>query len=104
MAPDPGTYIARTIAGWPLLVIRGQDGALKGFHNVCRHRASMIVEDGIGKTAALRCMYHSWVYDMDGQLKMARDFVRMMPRFAAGPSFFDTSGNMEWIDFRVSCG
>lgn len=70
----PGQYLAMTVAGWPIFVIRDKEGHLKGFHNVCRHRAAMIVRDGQGTAAALRCMYHGWVYDTDGQLRKAPDF------------------------------
>ena len=64
----PGSYVAYTVAGRPVFVIRGKDGALKSFHNVCRHRASMVLKEGHGTTAVLRCMYHGWVYDTDGHL------------------------------------
>ena len=37
-----GDYVAGEIAGWPLFVIRGRDGALKGFHNVCRHQVLVV--------------------------------------------------------------
>lgn len=74
MVAEPGAYLAQTIAGWPLLVIRDKDGRLRGFHNVCRHRASMLVPEGTGKASALRCMYHGWVYDTQGCLKKAPDF------------------------------
>lgn len=69
-----GQYVAYTIAGRPLLVIRGNDGELKAFHNVCRHRASMVLKEGCGKASALRCMYHGWVYDTDGALRKAPGF------------------------------
>jgi choline monooxygenase len=70
----PGSYAARTYAGWPLLVARGSDGALRGFHNVCRHRAGPIVDDGCGSGTKLVCQYHGWAYSADGRLKSARDF------------------------------
>lgn len=70
----PGEYVAYTVAGRPILVIRGSDGQLKAFHNVCRHRASMVLKEGCGKAAALRCMYHGWVYDTNGKLKKAPGF------------------------------
>jgi choline monooxygenase len=78
----PGDYLAEAIAGWPLLVIRDREGALKGFHNVCRHRAGPLVEDGNGHTGALRCRYHGWLYDTNGRL------VRR-PDFTAGTDTFD---------------
>ncbi len=71
----PGDFIAEAIAGWPLFVIRDKQGALKGFHNVCRHRAGPLVEDGCGHTGALRCRYHGWLYDTDGRLVRRPDFM-----------------------------
>ncbi|MEZ0225022.1 MAG: aromatic ring-hydroxylating dioxygenase subunit alpha [Alphaproteobacteria bacterium] len=68
LLPSPGHYVAYTVAGRPILVLRGKDGQLKGFHNVCRHRASLVLKEGHGKTEVLRCMYHGWVYDTDGHL------------------------------------
>ena len=45
---NPGDYRAAVINGWPVFVIRGHDGVLRGFHNVCRHRAAQILADGDG--------------------------------------------------------
>jgi choline monooxygenase len=70
----PGSYVARTYAGWPLMVLRSNDGALRGFHNVCRHRAGPVVEEGKGTCGNLVCQYHGWIYDDDGRLRSARDF------------------------------
>ena len=71
---NPGDYVATEIAGWRLFVIRGRDGLLKGFHNVCSHRAGPLVDDGAGHCDVLRCRYHRWVYDTDGNLKATPDF------------------------------
>jgi choline monooxygenase len=71
---DPCTYVARVYAGWPLMVVRGSDGLLRGFHNVCRHRAGPLVDDGCGASANLVCQYHGWAYSPDGRLRAARDF------------------------------
>ena len=49
-----GAYVARVYAGWPLMVMRGSDGVLRGFHNVCRHRAGPLVDDGVGTCAQPR--------------------------------------------------
>ncbi len=73
----PGDYIAGTIAGCPLLVVRRDDGGLSGFHNVCRHRAGPLVTDENGSCGReLVCKYHGWAYTLDGRLKRARDFGR----------------------------
>lgn len=69
-----GAYLAEEVAGWKILVVRGRDGALRGFHNVCRHRAAPLVPRGLGKVSQLRCGYHRWVYDLTGALKDAPDF------------------------------
>jgi len=55
-------------------VIVGPDGTLRGFHNVCRHRAGPLVTDPAGRCANLVCQYHGWSYDFDGALLAARDF------------------------------
>ena len=74
LVADPGAYVAQEYAGWPLLVVRGSDGGLRGFHNVCRHRAGPLVDDGAGAGANLVCQYHGWAYAFDGRLRSARDF------------------------------
>ncbi len=72
---DPGSYVATSVAGFPLIVVRGEDGTLRAFHNVCRHRAGPLAEDGEGRCeGALVCRYHGWRYALDGRLANARDF------------------------------
>jgi choline monooxygenase len=71
---EPGALWAESVAGWPLLLVRGRDGALRGFHNVCRHRAGPLAEDGAGHCRVLRCRYHGWTYELDGRLRSAPDF------------------------------
>jgi phenylpropionate dioxygenase-like ring-hydroxylating dioxygenase large terminal subunit len=66
--PEPGSYLARTVAGTPLLSVRGNDGAVRTFHNSCRHRG-MILAEGCGKTHGFICSYHAWAYGLDGTLK-----------------------------------
>jgi choline monooxygenase len=71
----PGTYAAATLAGYPLVVVRGDDGVMRGFHNVCRHRAGPLVADGHGSArGGFVCGYHGWSYRQDGTLLRARDF------------------------------
>jgi choline monooxygenase len=70
----PGSYLTETIAGWPVFVIRDRDGELRGFHNVCRHRAGPILWDGKGQCDVLRCRYHGWVYDTTGALRRTPEF------------------------------
>ena len=66
--PEKGSYIARTAAGTPLVVVRGQDNQVRAFINACRHRGMKVV-DGSGCAKALTCPYHAWTYNLDGSLK-----------------------------------
>ena len=63
-----GDYVSASIADQPVFVIRQRDDTLAGFHNVCRHRASPILNDATGRCSVLRCRYHGWVYDLKGRL------------------------------------
>jgi choline monooxygenase len=66
-----GDHVVCTIADVPLLIVRGADGVLRAFHNVCRHRAGpLATESGRGATT-LRCRYHGWTYTLDGRLRAA---------------------------------
>jgi choline monooxygenase len=66
-----GDHVVRAVAGVPLLIVRGADGILRAFHNVCRHRAGpLATENGRGATT-LRCRYHGWTYTLDGRLRAA---------------------------------
>jgi choline monooxygenase len=74
-AAGEGDYLAGDVAGWPVLAVRGKDGVLRGFHNVCRHRAGPLVGDGAGNCGGeLTCRYHGWRYALDGRLRSAVDF------------------------------
>jgi choline monooxygenase len=72
---DARRYLARDVAGWPIVVVRQDDGTLRAFHNVCRHRAAPLVTAPTGSCAGgLVCPYHGWSYEPDGTLRRARDF------------------------------
>lgn len=66
-----GDHVVREIAGVPIIIVRNADGVLNGFLNICRHRAGpLALCDGRG-AKRLRCAYHGWAYDLDGQLRTA---------------------------------
>ena len=65
---EAGDYVTTTLAGQPLLLVRGKDGAVRAFYNTCRHRGSKVASEACGHAAAFRCPYHFWVYDLDGAL------------------------------------
>lgn len=69
--PEAGSYITCAIFDQNIVIIRGTDGALRGFYNVCSHRAHELLE-GTGRTKAIVCPYHAWSYHLDGRLRTAR--------------------------------
>lgn len=73
---NPGDFITGTIIGYPIMLVRQDDGSLRGFHNVCRHRASMLTQEEAGQMpgGVIRCPYHSWTYNLDGCLNRAPGF------------------------------
>ena len=70
---NPGDYFTASVAGEPLLVVRGNGGELRAFYNVCRHRAGPPAE-GCGTRKVFRCGYHGWTYGLDGGLISAPEF------------------------------
>jgi len=68
--PSSGNYIVRDLLGESLILARDEQGLVRGFYNVCRHRGSRIC-DGDGRAAQLVCPYHSWSYRLDGSLRSA---------------------------------
>jgi choline monooxygenase len=69
----PGSYFSTSVAGEPVLLVRGNDGRLRALSNVCRHRAGPVVR-GEGSCAAFRCGYHGWSYALDGRLLNTPEF------------------------------
>ena len=65
--PRPGDYETIEYLGESIVVVRGSDGAVRAFSNVCRHRAMKLVE-GSGCAKKLVCPYHAWTYELDGRL------------------------------------
>jgi Rieske 2Fe-2S family protein len=76
--PEPGSHLALPVGRSPIVIVRGQDGILRGFHNSCRHRGAQICETGHGHGSWLICPYHQWSYGLDGRLanapRMQADF------------------------------
>lgn len=66
-----GDYLTAEIVDQRLFVIRGGDGVLRAFHNVCSHRAHPLVE-GSGNRKLITCPYHQWCYGSDGRFRQAR--------------------------------
>ena len=69
---EPGCYVVGDILGEQVILIRGDDGEIRGFHNVCRHRGHELLK-GSGCTRRITCPYHAWAYDLDGTLVHAKN-------------------------------
>ncbi len=68
--PEPGDYVTFEMLDERAFVVRGRDGELRAFHNVCRHRAHAVVAGGSGCCKRfIQCPYHGWTYGLDGALK-----------------------------------
>ena len=98
---NPGDYFTCEIAGVPVVLVRGKDGELRAFLNICRHRHHPVVQ-GAGNRPLFTCFYHSWAYALDGSLVRA-------PRSEENPGFdpsrlglspvaVETWGDMVFVD------
>ena len=67
----PGSYVATTVVDQDIIVMRGLDGVLRAFYNVCPHRGATLMDNGTGKKKTLSCIYHNWTFNTDGTLKSA---------------------------------
>lgn len=74
--PDAGCFVRREIevANASVLIVRGRDGEIRAFHNVCTHRGTQLVDAQSGKQSTFSCPYHMWTYGHDGSLISAPDF------------------------------
>ena len=76
--PEPGSFIRREVefARASLLIVRGRDGQVRAFHNVCPHRGTQLTQDACGRRNTFSCPYHMWTFGGDGALVSAPDFER----------------------------
>lgn len=70
-AEGPGDHFIADIAGCSILVARGDDGALRAFYNICRHRGAPLVDCAGNGAKRFNCPYHGWSYRLDGSLRAA---------------------------------
>lgn len=68
--PAPGDFVTLDVCGERALIVRGRDGVVRAFHNLCRHRGSRLVPEDKGNIrGAMICPFHGWTYDLDGCLR-----------------------------------
>jgi nitrite reductase/ring-hydroxylating ferredoxin subunit len=97
MFPKPGSYITlEHPAGYSIFLVRGKDGIIRAFHNVCRHRAYPVISTKTyGCTPVLGCRYHGWSYNLKGKLVKA-------PKFEDIKGFDKESNSLFEIGVEVS--
>jgi glycine betaine catabolism A len=70
--PEPTSFTRVDVDGENVIVVRGRDGVIRAFYNVCRHRGTAVEERACGKAVRFQCPYHAWIYDLDGRLIRAK--------------------------------
>src|SRR5258706_10991958 len=67
--PEPGNYLTFAVGPDPIVVLRGDDGQVRAFHNLCSHRGTLLCQEAEGRVGrAIVCPYHQWTYGRDGKL------------------------------------
>ena len=101
---ERGQYFSCELPGGePVVVVRGSDGVLRGFFNVCRHHAAAVVTEPEGAAQHLRCPYHGWTYSLEGALKGTPDFAGVcgFDRGANGLVPLESGVWEQWVFVRV---
>ena len=93
---SPGDYFTFQIAGESLFAIRGHDGVVRTFYNVCQHRAHEMVQ-GRGSCKVIVCPYHAWAYELTGPLRAG-------PNIKAVPGFDRSEICLTEVRTEVFCG
>src|ERR1700751_5961821 len=65
---SPGDFVARTVAGRPVILVRDGEGMARAFLNTCPHRGNIVCRERAGSTRLFRCFYHAWAFDLGGHL------------------------------------
>lgn len=111
---EAGDRFAVIIADEPVVVVRGRDGQLRALSNVCRHRGTLLADDGFSNASSLVCPYHSWNFSDTGELKGAPytgateidKAAHCLPQFAleewCGLLFVNISGTAEPLKDRYA--
>lgn len=83
--PSAGDWFTYEFGSNSIIVVRNKEGEINAFYNVCRHRGSILCAEGsAGKTKTLTCAYHSWSYDLDGNLRPPRSMPEDFDKKANG--------------------
>jgi len=99
--PEPGDFFVTRMANESAIVVRGSDGNVKAFANVCRHRGSLVCLQQSGSAKKFECPYHGWMYDIDGNLTAARSMPPDFDRTTYGlvPVSLEDLGGLIFVAF-----
>ncbi len=96
--PEPGSYLRIDIHEQGIIVVRGRDGQVRAFYNVCQHRGHELVKENAGKVTNLMvCPYHAWAFDLEGGLVRARNTEEL-------PDFDKCDYNLKTVRVEEHCG
>jgi stachydrine N-demethylase len=93
--PKAGNYVVHEVGAYSVVIVRGNDGEIRAFHNSCRHRGSVLCKSKKGTGPKLVCPYHQWTYELDGSLLWARDM---------GPEFDASKHGLKQVHCRTLSG
>ncbi|UYF99830.1 MULTISPECIES: aromatic ring-hydroxylating oxygenase subunit alpha [unclassified Halomonas] len=99
--PAKGNFMTLEIGNNPIVIVRGGEGQIHAFHNVCRHRGSRLCTTDKGKVAKLVCPYHQWTYELDGRLLFAGSDMGTnfdLNQFGLKPVHVRTAGGFVFIN------
>jgi choline monooxygenase len=100
--PKPGSYVTETFVDIPLVIVRGEDGAIRCFVNACRHRGGEVAS-GSGECKMLKCPYHTWTYALTGELVgiplFEESAVFKKADYGLTPVRLETWAGFMWINF-----
>ena len=99
----PGDYLSFNVADYPIFLVKGKDNVIRGFHDVCRHRAYKVTKKPAGSALVLGCKYHGWCYDTKGKLVKAPQFENVKGFNKSENSLFDIKVLVDANGFVFTC-
>ena len=96
---EVGDWFRYDIGPESIIIIRGTDKRIKAFYNVCKHRGNRLVMGEFGNSTAIGCVFHSWLWDIDGNLKRATDRETFRPEALCGDLNLSKVHVAEWAGF-----
>jgi nitrite reductase/ring-hydroxylating ferredoxin subunit len=97
---EAGDYLTTRAGSVPVVAVRGADGELRAFVNICQHRMHIVARGQSGRRKTLQCIYHGWTYGLDGCLRAiprADEGEIEFEEFGLVPAAVDTFKGVVWV-------